>query len=375
MAGADGGGRSGELRIKSEDGRKNHAESAAAFGAIEAENLAAVFLNDSVADAEAEAGALADRLGCVEGVEDAFGFAKAGARVRKIEDDAAAFSAHADGERTSADGFHGVDGIVDQIEEDLEELVGVATHGGESAGIFDFDADFFVAQVELAELDGAGDDGAQVEKLFFGGDLAREAEQVGDEDFGAAGLVADFFAKAAGAFGCAGIGLDQIGVAEDRGEGIIDFVRGACGKLAERGEFFSLDKLHLEALEIVDGVLQAFEQSEALAVDELLAQENETGADDNDAEREEQAEMPDRLRGIADEARPCGHERHGKHAQDGEAREPLRVPHFRALRQIGLGRQAVSEYADSAEPNECGHEREIQQAARGIVALRVGGGC
>ncbi len=48
-----------------------------AIGVVVAENLASVLLHDAVADAEAEAGSLADLLGGEEGIENAIGMGDA----------------------------------------------------------------------------------------------------------------------------------------------------------------------------------------------------------------------------------------------------------------------------------------------------------
>ena len=55
-----------------------------------------MFLDDAVADAESEAGALADALGGIEGIEDAVGFLDAGTGVLKFSDDSSLLGVNPD---------------------------------------------------------------------------------------------------------------------------------------------------------------------------------------------------------------------------------------------------------------------------------------
>src|SRR4051794_14328155 len=73
IAGGSGDVRRGLLR-----GRELHDEQCAAFGLVLASNLAAVLLDDSVDGTQSKAGAFADGLGGVEGIEDALGLANTG---------------------------------------------------------------------------------------------------------------------------------------------------------------------------------------------------------------------------------------------------------------------------------------------------------
>ena len=62
-------------------------EQRSAFGFVLAGDLAAVILDHSVDSAQAEAGAFADGLGGVEGIEHALGLANAGAGVGELQHD------------------------------------------------------------------------------------------------------------------------------------------------------------------------------------------------------------------------------------------------------------------------------------------------
>src|SRR5271168_1647633 len=75
LARVDGSrGQRGSLRKHRQNGRQLQAERAAAFGAVESADAPAVLFHHSVADAEAEARALANFLGGVERVEYFFRF-------------------------------------------------------------------------------------------------------------------------------------------------------------------------------------------------------------------------------------------------------------------------------------------------------------
>jgi len=78
-------------------------------------------------------------------------------------------------------------------------LIRVAANGGKNSAILHFDADIFIAQIESAELDGAVECGGEIEELLLGRDLAREAEEIGDQLAGAPRLFANFFRQTFGA--------------------------------------------------------------------------------------------------------------------------------------------------------------------------------
>src|SRR5580704_8676997 len=177
LARADAGGEwDAGLRKYSHHRRQFQTESATAFGAVEAENIAAMLLHHAVADTEAEAGALAHGFGGVERIEDFVRLLHPRAGVGKFDDDQAAFAQRANQEDTTASGLHGIHAIADQMIENLEQLIGIAANGRQDAAIFEFDANILFAQVQIAQLDRTGEHGIQIEQLLFGRNLAGEAE-------------------------------------------------------------------------------------------------------------------------------------------------------------------------------------------------------
>src|SRR5579863_1817779 len=117
-------------------------EEGAAFGPVLASNLAVVFLNDAIDCAQTEAGAFADWFGCVEGIEDALGLADARAGVGELQHGLAAQPVGDDFERAAAGFFQRVHGILDDLDEGLKQLVGVALHAGKVRRNRHTDTDF-----------------------------------------------------------------------------------------------------------------------------------------------------------------------------------------------------------------------------------------
>src|ERR1700752_2568750 len=84
-------------------------------------NVATMFFDDAVTDAQPQAGAFAHGLGGIERIEGAAGVGEAGHSVFKAQYDAisAELSLYADS--LLADAFQSVDGIVEEVDEDLLE--------------------------------------------------------------------------------------------------------------------------------------------------------------------------------------------------------------------------------------------------------------
>src|SRR5215467_76207 len=75
-----------------ENGRQFDTEERAAFLPVIAKNLSVMFLDDSETDAQAETGALADRLGRIKGIKDTMRLLNARAGVGKQNDHVAAIA-------------------------------------------------------------------------------------------------------------------------------------------------------------------------------------------------------------------------------------------------------------------------------------------
>ena len=146
----------------------------------------AVALDDLVADPEAEAGA-ANLFGGEEGFKDLFsGFGRhAGAGVGDSDDEAfatglpvCAFAAV--DEETASGGLHGVDGVDDQIAQDLPDLTFEAHHGA-SCAFASLNGYARVGQASLVDREGAFDQFFAGDNVRFAGLLVEAEGLVGDD--------------------------------------------------------------------------------------------------------------------------------------------------------------------------------------------------
>src|SRR5450755_1493341 len=108
--------------------RYSHDEGAArAVFIVAAKDLSAVGANDSVADAQAQAGALGGLFGGVEGIEDAFGIWNSGAVVGDGDFDVLVTAAGVNDDMPALSSvLYRVVGVVQDVEEDLLQLLSIA---------------------------------------------------------------------------------------------------------------------------------------------------------------------------------------------------------------------------------------------------------
>ena len=151
-------------------GREIDGEGRAAAGKYFGFDVSAVFANDGHADAEPQAGAAAGTLGGVKGVEDArkrFG-ADADAVIlnsdRKLLTGATGTNLDAAGVADFADGLLGVG---DQVQKDLNELVGVPDDAGKIALRMEIHLDIVTAQRVFLQLKRALEKVVEVEGPFL----------------------------------------------------------------------------------------------------------------------------------------------------------------------------------------------------------------
>src|SRR5208283_4273806 len=87
-------------------------------------NCSAMFGDDAIADAESEPGALPDRLGGVEGVENARRVFYAGPAIRKFDEELPAFHSCPHPQVALCAFFQDrVHGVIDEVKKDLLQLV------------------------------------------------------------------------------------------------------------------------------------------------------------------------------------------------------------------------------------------------------------
>src|SRR6266446_3707453 len=207
------------------------AERRAALGAVETGDLAAMIVDESIADAQTKPRALADGFRRIEGVEDQTRLADARAGVGEQNDYVSPFAQRAHGKRAAAYFLQCIHGVIDDVEEDLQQLIRVAADRGNGSTGLQFDADVLAAKIQTPELRRAGDDGIDVDQgTLLAGHLVCKAEQVVHQRLRAPRLVANFFREFARALASRRIVDQQIGIAQDGREWVVDLMRGARGK-------------------------------------------------------------------------------------------------------------------------------------------------
>src|SRR5208282_5860148 len=234
-------------------GRERNSEGSATSGQRFGFNVAAMFAEDGHADAEAKTGAATGTLGGEEGIKEfGQGFRlDADAVILNGGKDAIQGLAQANLDAAGLANFtNGLFRIADEIEEDLNELVGVTGDGRKAGEGTEVDFNAVAAKGMLVQLQGAVYDVVEVEHLFLRRSGAREFQKVLHDARGAAGLTVSHFELALGAIVDALAIAEQFADAENGGERIVQFVSDAGEHLAHGGEFFSLDELLFEALEL-----------------------------------------------------------------------------------------------------------------------------
>src|SRR5437016_4791206 len=115
-------------RKSRQNSRQFHAENGTAFLPVIAENFSAMLLNDTEANAEAQARALANRLRGIERIENAMGIFEAGTTVGEQNDHVAAVADRLDRQNTARGCLHSFQGVADNVEENLHQLISITAH-------------------------------------------------------------------------------------------------------------------------------------------------------------------------------------------------------------------------------------------------------
>ena len=144
--------------------------------------------------------------------------------------------------------------------------------------------------------------------MFFGGDLAGKAEQVGNQILRAAGLIANLDAHRVGPRRFRIFDDQEVGISENGGERIIYFVSGSGGKLAERGQLFRLHEMSLKALDVLERFPELVHQGGALLIDQMLPEENQSGPQEKSDQSDDEAESLHREGSVAEKDVPPGQE-------------------------------------------------------------------
>src|ERR1700688_1681337 len=119
-------------RESRQNSRQFYAENRTAFLPVVTKNFSAVLLNDTEANTEAQACALANRLRGIERIENAMRVLEAGTTVGEQDDHVAAVADRFDRQNTARGCFHGFQGVADNVKENLHQLISVTAHSGKN---------------------------------------------------------------------------------------------------------------------------------------------------------------------------------------------------------------------------------------------------
>ena len=224
------------------------------------EDDASGLLDDAVNHRQSEARAFPDFLGGKKGLEDLFLQLRrnAGAGVGDLEQDIfgrrqqrflerGAFGRRdiARAERDLAALRHRVARIDHEIDHDLLELVEVSLHQPEIASVLEFETDLLAGEAPHQHLQ-VGQQVVDLQHLRPQGLPARERQQLPHETRRAIGVLLDLHDVLEGRIGGPVIVQQQIGIADDRSEHIVEVMRHAAGQLADRLHLLRLREILLQ---------------------------------------------------------------------------------------------------------------------------------
>src|SRR5688572_2723846 len=240
--------------------RQAHQEGAPLASLADHLDRSLVVADDALAHRQAQARALAVGLGGEERLEDVRrflgadtdagvgdGHGEAGDAVR-----GAHFAPHGEG----AAAGHGVERVVEEVDEDLRELVAVADHVVELPDVVDVGDDACVGQARGHQVERALEHLADVHRTALGLAAAGEVQQPSQDARGAMGLLVDGLqARAHGGVG-GPLATQPVGVGEDDHQRVVDLVGHAGGQLAEGGQLGGLRELRVSGLDVLDAPAQ-----------------------------------------------------------------------------------------------------------------------
>src|SRR5262249_2227478 len=132
-----------------------------------------------------------------------------------------------------------------------------------------------------------------VQQRAFWRNLASKAKQIANERLRSASLIANLRRGSTGFLWQIRIVGEQVRITQDCGQGIVDFVCGASGKLPERNEFFRLNELRLQALQIPDRLFGFGEKERSVFIRNMRSQEDDEGERHRGDQRGHQAIVAD----------------------------------------------------------------------------------
>ena len=140
---------------------------------------------------------------------------------------------------------HGVARIDDEIDDHLLELVEVGLHLPQVAAVHDVELDRLADQPAQQHLQ-FRQHVVELQHLRPQRLAAREGEQLPHQARRAIGVLLDLHDVLEGRVGRAVIGEQEVGIADDRGQHVVEVVRDAAGELADRLHLLALREILLQ---------------------------------------------------------------------------------------------------------------------------------
>ena len=158
--------------------------------------------------------------------------------------------------------LHRVARVDDEIDDHLLELVEVGLDQPQVAPEHDVEFDRLADQPAQQHLQ-VGQHFAELQRLRPQRLAAREGEQLPHQAGGPVGVLLDLHDVLEGRIGRAVVGEQQVGIADDRGQDVVEVVGDAAGELADRLHLLALDETLLQrplfgGVEGEDGRVRAF---------------------------------------------------------------------------------------------------------------------
>ncbi len=140
---------------------------------------------------------------------------------------------------------HGVARVDDEIDDHLLELVEVGLDQPQVAAVDDVELDLLADQAAQQHLQ-FRQHVAELQRLRPQRLPAREGEQLPHQTRRAIGVLLDLHDVLEGRVGRPVVGEQQVGIADDRGQHVVEVVRDAAGELADRLHLLALGEILLQ---------------------------------------------------------------------------------------------------------------------------------
>src|SRR5581483_6511884 len=209
-----------------------------------------MLFDDSIADAQAEARAFADWLGCIKRVEGTIDISEAWTTVLDFKNRALSPGKGSQGDAlVGARTLDGIDGIVYQIEENLLKLVFIHGYRRQVGRYVNRDLQIAGTHMVFTQRQHVLDQGFEPDRASLDWTMERKTQQVLDDSFHAPALVQN--PESAVLKGSAGhFRTHQLAITQHCGKWIVELVRHAGNQLAQCCQLFRTHQLVLQRLHL-----------------------------------------------------------------------------------------------------------------------------